>query len=164
MKKRIWFAALITVMLCIPSFTLVAEEDEHFIQTDDFFISREAFKNQDYIYVNLAKLTQEPTKETKQEGQFMQVVDGKTVWTKNYYETRVATPEDLKIGTIVIVAEITDSDEVYRAPENKDEARTCSWFMAKITDVSDLYKNIATVSGGYKVNDDAFRVIVPPKK
>jgi hypothetical protein len=36
----------------------------------------------------------------------------------------------------------------------------CNWFMAKITDISDLYKGYVTVSGGYKVNPKNLRVLV----
>ncbi|WP_147456647.1 hypothetical protein [Leptospira stimsonii] len=32
----------------------------------------------------------------------------------------------------------------------------CQWLIAKVTDVSDLYKGIATVSGGNKIKGAAF--------
>jgi hypothetical protein len=164
MKKRLLFATMALFCLLVPAATLSAEEDEQFIQNDDVFITRETYKNQDWIYVYLAKMTKEPTKETKQEGQFLQVIDGKSVWTKFFYVTRIATPDDLKIGTIVISPEISGEDDVYRAPENKDEARNSAWYLAKITDVSDLYKEYVTVSGGYKIRVDALRVILPQSK
>lgn len=145
-----------TISVC-PVF---AAEDRQFVQSDDYFIAENEYSGDSYIYVSIAKLQQAPTKETKDEGKFLQVPDGKEIWTKYYWKTRIAAEADLKIGTIVIMAEVSGDESIYRAPENKDEARTTRWFMAKIVDVSDLYKGFVTVSDGYKVSKDAMRVIV----
>jgi hypothetical protein len=139
---------------------LFAEEDEHYIQPDDYFISKEPYKTQAWMYVQLAKMKTPATAETKSEAEFMQVGDGSELWTKNYWQTRMATQADLKLGAVVIMLDAQGDGGVYRAPENKDEARTSSWFMAKITDLSDMYKGHLTVSGGYKVDPKALRVLV----
>jgi hypothetical protein len=139
---------------------LLAEDDDHFIQGDDYFISKDDFKGQAWIYVALAKMKTPSTPATKNEAEFMQVADGKDVWTKYYWSTSIASNEDLKIGTIVILLDAAGDEGVYRAPENKEEARQNAWFMAKITDISDLYKGHVTVSGGYKASPKALRVIV----
>ncbi|MBW0435012.1 hypothetical protein [Leptospira yasudae] len=152
--------ALVFSIALLPSI-LFAEEDAHYIQPDDFFITKEEFKNQPWIHVHLAKQLTAPSSKTKNEAEFLQVHDGNKVWTKFFYATEIAKQSDLKIGNIVIMADLGTEDG-YRAPESKDEARTCSWFIAKITDVSDLYKGIVTVSGGYKIKVDAIRVSVKP--
>ncbi|MBM9502270.1 hypothetical protein JWG44_18625 [Leptospira sp. 201903071] len=164
MKKK--FHSITAILAFAISLTLLpsllfAEEDAHYIQPDDFFISKEEFKNQSWIYLHLAKQLTPPSAKTKSEGEFLQVHDGNKVWTKFFYSTEIAKQNDLKIGINVIIADLGTEDG-YRAPENKEEARTCSWFIAKITDVSDLYKGVVTVSGGYKIKVDAIRVPVKP--
>ena len=49
--------------------------DAQYIQPDDFFISEEPFKGQNWIRVTLAKQLKAPSAQTKSEGQFMQVLD-----------------------------------------------------------------------------------------
>jgi hypothetical protein len=148
---------LVAFILIIPAY---AAEDKHFIQADDYFISEEEFTTQEWIYVQLAKMKTPAKPETKGEAEFMKVIDGNDVWTKFFWQTRIATTEDFKLGSIVILLELGGDNNVYRAPKTKDEARLGSWFMAKITDVSDLYKKYVTVSGGYKVSVDNMRVRV----
>ena len=113
--------------------------------------------------MTLAKQLKAPSAQTKNEAQFMQVLDGKEVWTKYYYRTRIATSSDIRMGAVIIALDVAGDEEVYRAPESKEEARTAPWFMAKITDVSDLHKGYVTVSGGYKVSVEALRVKVVVK-
>ncbi len=132
--------------------------DEHFIQADDYFISKDAFKSQAWIYVDLAKMTEQPSSKTKNEGKFMVVRDGREEWTKYYWKTRIATKSDIKLGAVVIIFEGTNEDGVYQAPEDKSQARSYSWFMAKITDTSDLHKGYVTVSGGYKASIENLRI------
>jgi hypothetical protein len=132
-------------------------DDEHYIQEDDFFISPDAFNRQEWIYVKLAKMVTPPSTKTKKEAEFFQVGNGNRVWTKHYWQTRLARKDELKLGTAVVIFERGDNG-IYVAPENKDEARRGSWFMARITDMSDLYKGYVTVSGGYKANVRNIRV------
>lgn len=162
--SRYYFVKIVLVSVVLLSFVAVsgalfAEEDDHYIQSDDYFISKEPYKTQPWIYVQLAKMKTPASAASKNEAEFMQVGDGSDVWTKNYWRTRIATKADLKLGAVVIVLDATGDGEVYRAPENKEEARTSSWFMAKITDLSDMYKGYLTVSGGYKVDPKAIRVV-----
>lgn len=153
-------ALVLVIALIFPAVSVFADEDDHYIQLDDYFISKDAFKDQDWIYVTLAKMTKAATKDTKNEAQFLQIRDGKAVWTKYFWTTRLATQEDLKLGMPVILADIAGDEDIYRAPDSKDESRSTSWFLAKITDLSDLYKEFVTVSGGYKASIGALRVIV----
>jgi len=122
------------------------------------FITKEKFKP-GWIYVSLATLKTAATPQAKNEAEFITIKDGEEIWTKFYYKTRIASKEELKIGLEVIACEASD-EEIYRAPANKDEAMETNWFMAKITDVSDMFKGYVTVSGGYKIKLDNMRLVV----
>jgi len=130
--------------------------DAHFIEADDFFYSKEAFKS-GWIHVKLGKMIQPAAQQTKNEALFMDVIEGNEVWTKNYWSTRKAEKADIKMGAVMIIFDTSDG-EVYIAPQKKHDARTNPWFMARITDMSDLYQGVVMVSGGYKVSIDNLRV------
>jgi len=131
--------------------------DTHYIQADDYFYSDRELES-GWIRVELAKMLQAPTPETKNEAKFMDVKDGKEVWTSHFWQTRIAEPSDIKMGAVMIIFDYGKGDRYVR-PENQEYARTHDWFMAKITDTSTLYQNYVMVSGGYKVNTDNLRVI-----
>ena len=135
-----------------------ASDDEHYIQQDDYFVATEPLGQSSWIYVKLAKMVTPPATQTKQEAEFYQIIDGNKLWTKHYWKTRRANKGELKLGAVVVAFEKQGENEVYFAPESKEESRGGSWFMAKITDVSDLYKNFVTVSGNYKVSIGNLRV------
>ncbi|MDY0018166.1 MAG: hypothetical protein RBS89_10055 [Candidatus Delongbacteria bacterium] len=131
--------------------------DMHYIQADDYFISEDGFDT-GWKRIELAKMIQAPTPETKNEGKFMVVIDGREMWTSHYWKTRIAQPSEIKLGTVIVAFDYT-YDDVYVRPENQELARTDNWFMAKITDTSTLYQNVVMVSGGYRVKTDNLRVI-----
>lgn len=135
-------------------------DDSHFIQPDDYFIQRHGLEGHTWIWVELAKMVNAPSGSTKGEGEFMKVRDGKNYWTSHYWQTRIASQNELRLGLVVIAFNDYRRHDVYGAPEKKDRARGGSWFMAKITDTSDLYKGYVTVSGNYKVSLHNLRVIV----
>lgn len=146
------------------------DDDEHFIQPDDFFISDKPLGNHAWIHVRLAKVVTEPSPQTKGQGEFFRIHDGKNVWTKYFWRTRMANQGDIKLGNMVVMIDGRTEDGVYVPPQNKEEARSHAWFMAKITDTSDLYRNYVTVSGNYKVDLKSLRVLLkegavpqPPK-
>lgn len=139
-----------------------AIDDDHFIQKDDYFISTTALEKNPYISVSLAKMVTEPSTRSKGEAEFFKVIDGSNIWTRHYYQSRIARDGEIKLGTIVMAFEgRTDDTGVYIAPETKEEARGASWFLAKITDASDLYRGYVTVSGNYKVNLKNLRILLP---
>jgi hypothetical protein len=142
----------------ISNTPLFADDDDHYIDSDHYFITKEKL-TQGWIYVTLATLKTPATVQTKNEAEFLTVRDGEEVWTKLYYKTRIADKSELKRGLEVILCEIGDG-EVYRAPANKDEALQSGWFMSKITDVSDMFKGYVSVAGGYKIKLDNIRVVV----
>jgi len=131
--------------------------DAHYIQDDDYFYSDREFES-GWIRVELGKAIQAATPETKNEAKLMDVKDGKEIWTSHFWKTRVAEPADIKMGAVMIMFDYSQGD-FYIKPENQERARTGNWFMAKITDTSNLYQNVVMVSGGYKVKTDNLRVI-----
>lgn len=137
-----------------------AIDDDHFIQKDDFFISDNELGNYRYIYVQLAKMVTEPSERTKNQGEFFTIPDGRNKWTKYYYKTRIAKEDEIRLGKVFISFE-GNHHEVYGKPDSKEGARSHRWFMAKITDTSDMYRGFVTVSGNYKIALDNLRVIVP---
>ena len=161
MKIKFLISTLI-VSLLSSVFIMVApafaEDDDHYINSDHYFVTKEKFA-QGWIYVSLATLKTPATVQSKNEAEFLIVKDGEEVWTKFYYKTRIATKEELKLGLQVIIFDMNDND-LYRAPANKDEALSANWFMSKITDVTDMYKGYVTVSGVFKVSLDNMRVVV----
>jgi hypothetical protein len=160
MKVKLLVSTLILSFLSfafISTAPLFADDDEHFIGADHYFIATEKLK-QGWMYVTLATMKTPASAQSKNEAEFITVRDGAEVWTKFYYKTRIAKKEEIKIGLEVIMLEV-EADGVYRAPENKDEAFGNNWFMAKITDVSDIFKGYVTVSGGYKVKLENLRVV-----
>ena len=134
-------------------------DDSHFIQADDFFIQRNGLEGHTWIYVELAKMVSAPGSHTKGEAEFMKVRDGRNYWTSHYWQTRIASQSELRLGLPVIIFEGNHRNSIYSAPERKDRARGTSWFMARITDLSDMYKGYVTVSGNYKVSLNNMRVI-----
>ncbi|HOE19368.1 MAG TPA: hypothetical protein PKJ69_00230 [Spirochaetota bacterium] len=135
-----------------------SDADAHFIQPSDYFIADKEFPGQGYIWVNLSKVVTAPSTQTKNEGLFMMVGSGKEIWTKYYWKSRIAAKGEIKIGKTIIAFNDNREDDIYYAPENKEGARTDSWFMAKITDTTDMYKGYVMVSGGYKVAIDNIRI------
>ena len=136
--------------------------ENHYMQPDDYFVSPTALTDETYIYVHLAKMATPPGPGTKSEAQFMKVVDGKMLWTNHYWTSTLAISPDLRLGRVVIAFnDRPDNNSVYTPPATKELARGGQWFMARITDVSDLYKGYVTVSGNYKVSLGNLRVVNP---
>ncbi len=134
-------------------------DDDHFIQSDDYFVQKHDLEGHAWIWVDLAKAVTAPSSGSKGEGEFMKVRDGQNYWTKYYWQTRIANKSELKLGMHVIAFNDNRRNDIYQAPEKKDRARGGGWFYAKITDMSDLYKGYVTVSGNYKVSPGNLRVI-----
>ncbi len=136
-----------------------ANDDDHFIQNDDYFTQKHGLDNNAWMYVELAKMITPPSAETKREGEFMKIKDAQNYWTRYFWKTRIASKKELKLGMHVIAFNDNHRDDLYRAPEKKSSARGGSWFYAKITDMSDMFRGFVTVSGNYKVGLKNLRVI-----
>jgi hypothetical protein len=138
-----------------------AIDDDHFIQNDDFFVAETALEKNSYIYVSLAKMVTEPSARSKGEAEFFKVTDGGKVWSKYYHRSRIAHDGELRLGAQVIAFDSHQDEGVYLAPVTKEDARGGTWFLAKITDTSDLYRGYLTVSGNYKVSLKNLRILLP---
>jgi len=160
MKKILVLASVFLLPFALT--TLSAETDKQFVQSDEVFLGDGAFTDQDWMYTYLAKELKAASKDTKYETQVQTYADNKTQWTKNAWKTKIATAKDLKEGALVICLDARDADDVYRVPANRAEALDSYWFIARITDLSDLFKDIVTVSGGYRVNKAAVRIVLVP--
>ena len=132
--------------------------DSHFIRTDEYFTSLKPVKGGGVTDVVIAKMLQPASDATKGEAQFMDSHKGTEFWTKNFWKTRPATQEDLKLGTTVIYWGRYAKDRVYYSPRNEKEARNVAWKLSKITDTSDLFKGEVTVVGNKKVTVDSIRI------
>jgi len=155
------------VVLNVPSSgstqTIAAPQgnaDAHFVQPDDYFFSDDALEDYRWAYVKLGKLSTAPTPETKNQAQFMNTSTGKLEWAKWWARTRIATKADLALGTEVICFDSNNNGEVYMPPTSNQSARTDSWFLARITDTSELFKGYVLVTDGYKVHMNNLRVIL----
>ncbi|MDD2332319.1 MAG: hypothetical protein PHI68_06690 [Candidatus Cloacimonetes bacterium] len=133
--------------------------DKHFVQSDDYFVFEEPLVSQEWIYVYLAKMQVPPSLETKQQAQFLLMQGGEKKWMKHWTKSKLGTKAELKLGTKIIFFDMTNDEDVYRVPDNTQEARNGHWIMAKITDTSELFKGYVMVSGGLKVGLDSIRFL-----
>lgn len=137
-----------------------AGDDEQYIQSDDYFISEEPFTTQAWIWISLSKMTTPPSESSKREAEFMKIKDGNKIWTKYYYKSAIARKSDLKLGTVIIGFNDNMRDDIYMPPDSKESSRGGSWFLGKITDLTDLYKGYVTIAGNYKLSPKNLRVLV----
>lgn len=134
--------------------------DRHFIQPDDYFVLDTPLDNSvGWVYARVAKMITPPSDQTANQAQFMFTNDGTTVWTRHYFRTRIATRADLQLGKQVFALDVADMNSYYRAPESNQEARSGWWFTSRIVDTSELFKNVVMVADGFKINENAIRVI-----
>lgn len=133
--------------------------DSHFIRADEYFTSLKSVKGGGATDVMIAKMLQPASDATKGEAQFMDSHKGTEFWTRNFWKTRPATQEDLKLGITIIYWGRYAKDRVYYAPRNEKEARNVAWKLSKITDTSDLFKGEVTVAGNKKVTVDSIRIM-----
>lgn len=154
------------VVVRVPSSTTTTmaapagNADAHYIQPTDYFFQEESNPNAEWAYIKIGKLVTPPTPETKNQAQFMNVSSGINEWAKWWTQSRIATRADLKLGTEVIFFDMGGEGETYRAPESNQEARSYSWCITRITDVSELFKGYVMVGGGYKIQESNLRVLV----
>ncbi len=134
-------------------------EDAHWIQADDYFIASHAFdKGWDSVWV--AKMKEPPSEANKGEALFFVIKDGGEKRSAHFYRTRPAVKADLALGNLLICFDHNKKGKVYGAPRDKDNARPGEWWIARITDLSDLDKGYATLAGSYHCAPDALRAIV----
>lgn len=138
----------------------VAGEDHQYIQFDDYFVQPQNSGVLARSWVDLARMVNPVSDNTNGEAEFMKVRDGKSYWSRTYWQTRPAVMSELRLGQQVIVFNDQYRNGVYEAPDRKEKARGGSWFMARVTDMTDSYKGYIIVSGSHRVSLKNLRVIV----
>jgi hypothetical protein len=145
-----------------PSSTLPAadaREDAHWVQADDYFVARHAFTS-GWLDVSIAKMKTPPAKGGEGDALFFFIRDGREERSAHFYRTRPATKADLVLGNLLICFDDNRKGKLHQGPRDKDNARPGGWWLARITDLSDLDKGYATLSGSYHCTPDALRAIV----
>ena len=138
--------------------------DTHFVDSADFFVRMEDYEGGYGGQVSLARMVRGPTSASNGEAEFLALQQagshqrGQRFWTRHYWRTRAATPQDLRDGTAVVVLDAQDQG-MYRAPHDRFEALTGSWWIGAITDLAGMFRGEVQV-GDFRVRPDALRVIV----
>jgi hypothetical protein len=134
--------------------------DKQFVADSEFFVADQDY-NGGWQWVVLARMVRPASDTTKGEAQFMSLGGNRTAgerfWSRYFWRTRLATPDDLKIGKVVFCADLSEGD-VYRGPHDRHEALENRWWMATITDDSDAYKQ-QLLMGDYRASTSALRVV-----
>lgn len=143
-----------------PRLTAPGAEDAEFLKPEHWMIGTDPLPKEGYATVRVALAIQPPSPQTRNEGEFLTTHNAERLWTPHAWRTRLATPADVKLGAYVIALDATGDDSVYRAPASRKEALTFNWFVAKVTDTSEAFKGVVTVSGGYRVAVSSLRVPV----
>jgi len=146
-----------------PGTTAVAptgNADAHYIQPEEYFVFDELLGNKEWQYVELGRMISPASAETKNQAQFFIINGGQTKWANYWVKTRIATTSDLALGKEVVIFEGDTDNDIYQAPKTNQQARTYSWYMARIVDTSETFRGYVMVSGGYKVALNNMRVVV----
>jgi hypothetical protein len=138
-----------------------ARLDQHYVNpAEEYFVAEQDY-NGGWQWVVLARMIRPASDTTKGEAQFMSLggnkAAGERFWSHYYWKTRLATPDDIKVGKVVFVADLSEAD-VYRPPHSRQEVLENRWWMATVTDVTDMFKQQVMV-GEYRVNINSLRVM-----
>ncbi len=134
--------------------------DAHYIQADDYFYAEDPIGDNSWIWVMIGKMRREASAETDNHAMFFDVKTGTEKWAGWWGKTRIATRDDLALGTLVICFDSNNDGEKYNPPTDTQTARGDSWFMAKITDMSEAYRGYIQVAGAYKISLNNLRVLI----
>lgn len=140
-----------------PRLSTPGAEDAQFVKPEHWFVADGPLPADGYVTAYTAFAIQAPSPATRGEGEFFFTQTGERKWSKHAWRTRPATPGDIKLGAHVVVYDAVDNG-VYRGPASRLETINGSWFIAKVTDTSEAFKGVVTVSGGYRVQIASLRV------
>jgi hypothetical protein len=140
-----------------------AQLDAQFIDSADYFTADDEFSGSGFINLTLARLITPATPETGGEAQFLSLSggshrSGSRFWTRWFWRTRPARPDELTVGKTVICFNATAPDGTYRAPQNRKEAVETNWWMANVADLSLAHRQVVQ-AGDYRVNINGMRVV-----
>lgn len=115
-----------------------------------------AEQTENYYWVS--KMITPPGPTSKGEAEFQKIGEGTKFWSKNYSKFRQPGSGDLKPGLDVYCHD--DCSEGGADPTgSRSEFVYHRWQRIKITDTSDLYKNVVTVDNVTKVGTNEILVI-----
>ena len=134
--------------------------DSHYIQSDDYFVASEPLGKNEWIYVKIGKMLTPASPETKNQAKFFMIENGNEEWMPYWIKTQIATKANYVQGTLVVVFNDNSREDVYMGPTDTQQARSGSWFLATITDTSEIFKGHVIVSGGYKIGLNNMRIII----
>jgi len=117
-------------------------EDAHWLQSDDYLISKRAYTGEKLVGLRVAKLTRAPSRPNG----IALFLDARGTETETdaFWATRVARPEDLAIDRLAL-CQAGAYDKTASAPASKQASRTGPWILAKVTDTMDLAQGKVSV-------------------
>jgi hypothetical protein len=129
--------------------------DNHCLQPQDVFVNSGGHSGA-WSYVEVATQQSEPS--PSGEATYFLRRQGQELVTSNVWVTRPARADDLAIGKLVIMVHRA-ANNVYRPPNDRDEAYSRRWWIARVASLDGLSQGQILVTGGYHVNLHALRVV-----
>lgn len=139
-----------------------APADPHYVLGSEYFVADQAYDGSRItVYLSQKLPLAGATGGTRK---FFKVGSGEALESGVFYRTRPAVLANQQLGNTVVFAEIEDAGGggVRRPPRDREEARTATWMIARITDVSDGPKGYV-VAGDAKVAIRSLRAVVVAK-
>ncbi|MBW2526883.1 MAG: hypothetical protein JRI23_22050 [Deltaproteobacteria bacterium] len=134
------------------------EEDSHFIADEHWFVGRAPLPERSFMYLDPGVPAKPDAPFEGGEGRFVALNSGAIILTSHAWQTRKATPADLKKGQLVVLPHLKDG-KVYRVPKTRSEALATRWWAVKIDGTENLSKGTVTVEGSYEASVDALRIV-----
>ena len=159
--RSLLLGAALVALSAAPA--LAQRPDAHFIDPqNEYFVANQEYES-GFAYVTLARMLRPASDETRGEAQFLAINGGpdhpagSRFWSRWFWRTRVGTSSDYAPGKMVFCPDLYDTG-AYRAPTSRAEVTQSGWFVATISDVSDLYKQ-EVQAGDYKLNINCIRAV-----
>ena len=128
---------------------------DHCLQPEDVFVNSSGHSGA-WTYVEVA--TQQGAPSPGGEATYFVRRQGSQLVTGNAWHTRPADPAELRIGQLVVMIH-RRSGNVYRPPNNRDEAYSQRWWIARVASLDSLQHGQVTVTGGYQIDLNGVRVV-----
>lgn len=127
--------------------------DAHCLLPNDLIVCENSW----YCYA--AHTLNQPTAQTKHQGQFLLIKSGKQIWTDRWFITRpLESGEKLSLTQPIVFFNSNSSGGVRMPPVSHERAIKGTWLTARVTDLSDLFKGVVHTNSR-NVHVTAVRVI-----